>query len=77
MVTSSSTNFFVLLYQCGQVLQGSFIKGIVGNSIFDLRIHNNCTTKVYILPRYRCVATNFTKVVLFEVALSDIWSDIW
>ena len=77
MVTSSSTNFFVLCCQCGQVLQGSLIKGIVGNSSFDLRTHNNCTTKVYILPRYRSVATNFTKVVLFEVALSDIWSDIW
>ena len=71
-MTSSSTNFFVLISQCGQVLQGSLIKRIVGNSSFDLRTHNNCTTKVYILPRYRSVATNFTKVILFEVVLSDI-----
>ena len=49
------------------------MKRIVGNSSFDLRTHNNCTTKVYILPRYRSVATKFTKVVLFEVTWSDIW----
>ena len=68
MVTSSSTNFFVLFCQCGQVLQVSLIKGTVGNSSFDWRTHNNCKTKVYILPRYRSQATNFTKVVFLEVA---------
>ena len=68
MVTSSSTNLFVLFCQYDQVLQVSLIKGIVGNSSFDWRTHNNCTTIVYILPRFRSQATNFTKVVFFEVA---------
>ena len=77
MVTSSSTSFFILFCQGGQVLQEPFIKGNVGNSSFHLVTHNNCTIKVYILSRYTSVATNSTKVVLFEVALSDIWSDIW
>ena len=77
MVTSSSTNFFILFCQHGQVLQEPFIKGNVGNSSFNLVTHNNCSIKVYILSRYISVATNFTKAVLFELTLSDIWSDIW
>ena len=77
MVTSSSTNFFILFCQHGQVLQEPFIKGNVGNSSFNLVTHNNCSIKVYILSRYISVATNFTKAVLFEVTLSEIWSDIW
>ena len=77
MVTSSSTNFFILFCQRDQVLEESFKKGNVSNSIFNLVTHSNCTIKVYILSRYTLVATNFTKAVLFEVPLSDIWSDIW
>ena len=41
-------------------------------SSFHLVTYNNCTLKVYILSRYTSVATKLTKVVLFEVGLSDI-----
>ena len=77
MVRSSFTNFFILSCQGGQVLQEPFIKRNVGNSSFDLVSHNNRTGKVHILSTYTSAATNFNKAVLFEVVLSDIWSDIW
>ena len=76
MVRSSFTNFFILSCQGDQVLQEPFIKGNVGNSSFGLVSHNNCTGKVHILSTYTSVATNFTKAVLSEVGLSDIWCDI-
>ena len=76
MVKSSFTNFFILSCQGGQVPQEPFIKGNVRNASFGLVSHNNCTGKVHILSTYTSVTTNFTKAVLFEVGLSDIWSDI-
>ena len=45
----------------------------VANSSFHLVTYNNCTLKVCILSRYTSVATNLTKVVLLEVALSSVW----
>ena len=72
MVTSTSTNFLILFCRGCQVLQELFIKRHVGNSSFDLVTHNNCTISIYILSRYRSVATNFIKVVFFEGPLSDI-----
>ena len=72
MVTSTSTNFLILFCRGGLVLQELFIKRHVVNSSFDLVTHNNCTISIYILSRYRSVATNFIKVVFFEGPLSDI-----
>ena len=40
---------------------------------FHFGMYNNCTLKVYILSRHTSVATNFTKVFLFEKGLSDVW----
>ena len=72
MVTSSSTNLFILFCKVSQVLQGTFIKWNVTNSSSDLLKYDDWTKTVYILSRYTSVDTNLTKSVLFDAVLSDI-----
>ena len=52
----------------GQVVQETFLKQKMHNSIFHLVWYNNSTIAVYLLffSRYTSVATNLTLVVLFE-----------
>ena len=73
MVTSSCTNFLILFCQGSQVLQEPFIKANVIKSSFHLLTPDHWVKAVYILSRQKSVATNLTKVVLFEVCLFDIW----
>ena len=42
------------------------------NSSFDLGMYDNSIKSADILSTYKSVATYLTKVVLFQVALSDI-----
>ena len=53
-----------------QVVQGALIKQNVAKSSFHLVTYNNGTMKVCFLFGYASIATNLTKVVLFEVGLS-------
>ena len=63
----------MLFYQGWQVVQEPFIKRDVANSSFHLITY--CTITVHFLSRYGSVATNQTKVVLFELSLSGIWQN--
>ena len=63
----------MFFYQGWQVVQEPFIKRDVANSSFHLITY--CTITVHFLSRYASVATNQTKVVLFELSLSGIWKN--
>lgn len=71
MVTSIFTN--LLLFQGGQLVQELLIKKYAANSSSHLITCNNYTIKMYFLTRDTSVATNHTKVVLFELSSSGIW----
>ena len=71
MVRTSSNNFFKYFSRQGvQVLQGPFIETNVTNSSFHPVKNHNWTKTVYILPTYRYVPTNLTKVILFGLSSS-------
>ena len=63
----------MFFYQGWQVVQELFIKRDLANSSFHLITY--CTITVHFLSRYASVATNQTKVVLFELSLSGIWQN--
>ena len=71
MVTSIFTN--LLLFQGGQLVQELLVKKYAANLSSHLITCNNYTIKVYFITRDISVATNRTKVVLFELSSSGIW----
>ena len=64
MLTSSSTNFYFY--------QGPFRKINWTNSSFHRVTSDNCIKTGYIFSRYKSVAINLIKVVLFLAGLYDI-----
>ena len=73
MVTASSANLFILFEQASQVLSGHFIERNFPKWSFHLVKYGNLKKGTYILSRYTPVGGKLSKVVPFEVGLSDVW----